>query len=213
MEFNRIEFFSIALGVNTRVNVILPISGLDDGADGLKHEGSRENPCSVLWLLPSAEGNSDDWMQYTSVARYAEEKNLAVIMPCGRQTYSEKDEDKYQQYLLEELPKFMHATYHLSSDPSRNYLSGYLNSTEDIIHLGRSEHCIFEKFLFICDGALSGEAAEILGELFIAVSGICNPVTFFPSGHVRSYYVVPEHLNGWRLCDRAVKHFIGNKFM
>jgi len=64
------DFLSDKLGYHTKLYVILP---------GCVNQGKK--PAGTLYLLHGGGGNSQDWIRFSSIERYAEEKNFAVVMP------------------------------------------------------------------------------------------------------------------------------------
>ena len=69
------DFLSDKLGYHTKLYVILP---------GCVNQGKK--PAGTLYLLHGGGGNSQDWIRFSSIERYAEEKNFAVVMPEGSHT-------------------------------------------------------------------------------------------------------------------------------
>ena len=66
----RYEFYSKLLGKQIRLCMVLPEQA---------HAGKL--PDATLYLLHGGGGNAEDWLRYTSVERYADERQMAVIMP------------------------------------------------------------------------------------------------------------------------------------
>ena len=73
MSFFRGDVYSYALDKMTPLNIYLP------------HDDNRrfrvDKPQRTLILLHGLEGNHSYWNRYTSVERYAQRRNLALIMP------------------------------------------------------------------------------------------------------------------------------------
>lgn len=117
MAFLHLSFFSQVLNMNTTVNVILPeVSAECTGADGYQ----------VLYLLHGYSGNSDDWMRFTAVERYAQEHGLAVVMPSAGNSFycNTASGDRYWDYIAEELPHVMQAYFPFSVKRERNLVAG-----------------------------------------------------------------------------------------
>ena len=69
---NEINFFSESLGMRVALNVLLPQRARND---------NQRSKFPTLYLL---HGHSDDhtvWQRWTSIERYVEGRNLAVVMP------------------------------------------------------------------------------------------------------------------------------------
>ena len=79
MALMEVNFFSKALMRPVTMNVILPVDKVFFG-----EETEEENkPFKTLYLLHGVMGNYTDWVTGTCIKRWAEEKNLAVVMPSG----------------------------------------------------------------------------------------------------------------------------------
>ena len=64
------DYLSQILGYHTNIYYILP---------ACTHEGKE--PAATLYLLHGGAGNGLDWIRYTSIERYADKYNVAVVMP------------------------------------------------------------------------------------------------------------------------------------
>ena len=122
MAFLQVQFFSKTLNVASTVNMIMPEA---DQGIGVKGRGSRKAP-KVLYLL---HGYSDDhsiWMRRTSVERYAANHNLAIIMPAVNHSFycNEPYDERYWDYVSEELPAVMHKFFRLSDKPKDTFVAG-----------------------------------------------------------------------------------------
>ena len=93
MAFIQMNIFSDSIGIATPVNIIMP-------------ENSKEPP-AVLYLLHGLSDDHSMWTRRTSIERYAESRNLAVIMPTTYRGYYTDMENGYNYwtYIAEELPK------------------------------------------------------------------------------------------------------------
>ncbi|MCH5188590.1 MAG: hypothetical protein J1F63_09315 [Oscillospiraceae bacterium] len=97
---------SMFLDNDTGLNIILP--------------DKRLRPPKVLYLLHGYKQYHGSWLDQSSVARYAEGKNLAIIMPDGgRSFYTDMalTKENYYSYITKELPRFLKAQ--LALDPTR----------------------------------------------------------------------------------------------
>ncbi len=110
------NFFSHALGMASSMDVILPLP--EQGAIGAKYP--------VMYLL---HGHSDDhtiWQRRTSIERYVEGTNLAVVMPnVHRSFYTDMAwGHNYWTYVSEELPRVVQSLFHISSAREDTYVAG-----------------------------------------------------------------------------------------
>lgn len=114
------RFFSETLGLRCAMNVILPQRPLKDAQRGA-------NPkYRALYLL---HGYSDDhtaWQRWTSIERYAEQYNLAVIMPAVNLSFyaDMAHGGKYWQFISEEVPALARDLFPLSPDRADNFVAG-----------------------------------------------------------------------------------------
>ena len=79
MALLQMNLLSKSLMRTVPVNVILPV-------DKMAHPGMpqrEEKPYKTLYLLHGIFGNYTDWVCGTRIQRYAEENDLAVVMPSG----------------------------------------------------------------------------------------------------------------------------------
>ena len=120
MILNEINFFSETLGLRSTMYVLLPQRRLLDG------KSKRTPKYRTLYLL---HGHSDDhtaWMRWSSIEKYADGLNLAVVLPAVHLSFYTDMVygGKYWQFISEEVPAFVHATFLLSSDRKDNFVAG-----------------------------------------------------------------------------------------
>lgn len=110
------SFLPQSLGFHTNVYVILPFD---------KKKVKKDYP--VLYLLHGGGGNAQDWIRYTSIERYAEENEIAVIMPevGGLSFYGDMVHGyKYYTYLTQELPMVLNCFLPLSNKREDHFVAG-----------------------------------------------------------------------------------------
>ena len=78
MAFIQVSFMSKTLMRTVPLQVILPVDKFTFG-----QPEREEKPFKTLYLLHGIFGNETDWVHGTRIQRWAEEKNLAVVMPTG----------------------------------------------------------------------------------------------------------------------------------
>lgn len=111
------DFLSDKLGYHTKLYVILP---------GCVNQGKK--PAGTLYLLHGGGGNSQDWIRFSSIERYAEEKNFAVVMPevDGGCFYSDmKYGYPYYQFVTEEVPMVAEKMFPVNTEPENRYVAGF----------------------------------------------------------------------------------------
>lgn len=123
MAFIRCNFFSETIGYQTNVNVIIPFEK-NRKKDGSPDVGKRY---PVLYLLHGGGGNQDDWIRYTSIERYAEKYNIAVVMPDvgGNSFYADMAHGyRYFTYLSEELPDYVENYFPVGGCRENRFVAG-----------------------------------------------------------------------------------------
>ena len=73
------DFYSAALGTSVTINVLLP-------------QPAQEQPTTprrypVLWLLHGLLDDHTTWLRQTSLERYVDGLQLAVVMPAGGRSF------------------------------------------------------------------------------------------------------------------------------
>lgn len=117
MILSEINFFSEALGMRSTMGVILPQPGPNE---------PLKPPFRTLYLL---HGHSDDhtaWQRWTSIERYVEGLNLAVIMPnVHRSFYTDMAHGgRYWTFVSEEVPALARSLFPLSTARADNFVAG-----------------------------------------------------------------------------------------
>ena len=112
------DFFSAALGTSVTINVLLP------QPDPAARTAPRRYP--VLWLLHGLLDDHTTWLRQTSLERYVDGLQLAVVMPAGgRSFYTDMAHGyRYWTYVSEELPALARAWFPLSDQREENFVAG-----------------------------------------------------------------------------------------
>lgn len=116
MSVAMLDFLSEKLGYHTKLYVILP-----------DRVNRGEEPAGTLYLLHGGGGNGQDWLRFTSIERYAEEKAFAVVMPevDGSCFYADmKYGYPYYQYLTKEVPMVAECLFPVNKRADRRYVAG-----------------------------------------------------------------------------------------
>lgn len=126
MALMTMEFFSKSLMVTTQVNVLLPSLTMGTEPKAFYTSGKRYK---VLWLLHGAGGNQNDWIHNTNIARYADGRDLLVVMPSLLNSdYSNYTSfaDGFQawDFLTDELMPMVYNWLPASSKREDNYIAG-----------------------------------------------------------------------------------------
>ena len=108
------------------ISMVLPdISDADD--PGRFYSEDRKH--KVLFLLHGTEGDHSDFIRQTAIERYAQERNMAVVMPaCQNSDYMDWPSFgiglEVRRYIAEELVPLVHSWFPVSSRREDNYIAG-----------------------------------------------------------------------------------------
>ena len=117
------NLYSRSLKRIVTVHVILPV-------DKYTREGRfvrEDKPFKTLYLLHGLSGNYTDWVSGTRIQRWAEEKNLAVIMPSGDNAYyldQIAPGRNYGEFVGSELVEVTRRMFPLSNDREDTFIGG-----------------------------------------------------------------------------------------
>lgn len=106
-------FRSSSLNMDTSFNVILP-------------ENCREDDITTLYLLHGMHGNHSSWVRKTRIEQYASDRNIAVIMPEGENSYytDMKYGKKFYTYVADELVDYTRRVFKISRKREKTFISG-----------------------------------------------------------------------------------------
>jgi S-formylglutathione hydrolase FrmB len=120
MILSQINFFSNLLASRCSLNVLLPQNQLSDPNNNYRP------PFRVLYLLHGYSDDQTAWQRWSSIERYVEGLNLAVIMPAAQNSFytDMANGGKFFSYLTEELPAFLHELFPLSAQRADTFVAG-----------------------------------------------------------------------------------------
>lgn len=80
----------------------------------------------VLYLLHGFAGDHSDFLRFTSIERYAWQKNVIVVMPSGyNSAYTDmRYGEDYFTYISAELPKYLSNVLSIPDNPQHTYVCG-----------------------------------------------------------------------------------------
>lgn len=123
MAYIQMSVLSQSLMRTVPVNVILP-------ADKMVFPGRPqrgEKPYKTLYLLHGVLGSHIDWVNGTNIQRWAEERDLAVVMPAGENMFyldQEAAHNYYGQFVGKELVELTRKMFPLSHRREDTYIAG-----------------------------------------------------------------------------------------
>lgn len=123
MAFITMSLMSDCLARTVPVNVIIP-------ADKLTFPGApkrEDKPFKTLYLLHGILGNYTDWVNGTRICRWAEENNLAVVMPSGDNAFYVDQpwaHNNYGEFIGRELVELTRKIFPLSHEREDTFIGG-----------------------------------------------------------------------------------------
>jgi len=128
----KFNFLSKSLGMQTNVTMCLPSFSFADELNREDSLGGTYVPgmkFQTMYLLHGGFGDDSDYVNFTNIARYADDNKLAVVMPCGYNSfYTDGVEgfivSKYWEYVFEELPKVCESMFPISTKREDTYVGG-----------------------------------------------------------------------------------------
>lgn len=123
MAFIQMNLMSKSLMRTVPVNVILPVDKLT--FPGMPER--EETPYKTLYLLHGVLGNYTDWVCGSRIQRYAEENNLAVVMPSGDNAFyvdQPNANNFYGKFIGEELVELTRKMFPLSRKREDTFIGG-----------------------------------------------------------------------------------------
>lgn len=117
-----VNFHAETLGRTVPMYVILPtdkfyLPGIP------KREAGK--PYKTLYLLHGVIGNYTDWLYNSRIKKYAEEKDICIVMPSGDNSmYLDQGVDFYGEFVGKELVEFTRKTFPLSQKREDTYIGG-----------------------------------------------------------------------------------------
>lgn len=119
------DFKSKQLSKRTPISVILPADNIDFLED---KDTTVKPPYKTLYLLHGMFGNNETFLYNTQIRAYAEQNNLAVVLPsCGNSFYINKPKafEYFSNYVGEELVDFTRKLFPLSTKKEDTYIAGF----------------------------------------------------------------------------------------
>lgn len=116
------NFMSRSLGRPVPIQVILPTDKMA-GPQGQAPQG----PFKTLYLLHGIFGDETDWVCGTRLQSWAQDRNLAVVMPAGENSFyvdNPRASRLYGTYIGKELVDFTRRTFPLSAKREDAFIGG-----------------------------------------------------------------------------------------
>lgn len=142
MALIQVNFLSKSLMRTVPIHVILPVDKLT--FPGMPQR--KEKPFKTLYLLHGIFGNYTDWVSGTNIQRWAEEKDLAVVMPSGDNMFyvdQEAAHNYYGEFIGQELVEITRKMFPLSDKKEDTFIAGLSMGGYGAIRNGLKYHDTF----------------------------------------------------------------------
>jgi S-formylglutathione hydrolase FrmB len=173
MALIQVNFLSKSLMRTVPINVILPVDKLTFPGMPVR----EDKPFKTLYLLHGVFGNYTDWVSGTKIQRWAEEKNLAVVMPSGDNAFYVDNpgmNNYYGEFVGKELVEMSRKMFPLSHKREDTYIAGLSMGGYGAIRNGLKYHETF--------GCIAGLSSAFVTD---GIENRTNDVPMFI--HSRSY--------------------------
>lgn len=174
MALIRVDLFSESLMRTVTINAIIPVDKMT--LPGMPQR--EKKPFKTLYLLHGIFGNYTDWVSGTRIQRWAQDNNLAVIMPSGENKFyvdNPLSGEMFSTFIGKELVEKTRDLFPLSTAREDTYIAGLSMGGYGALINGLRFHDTFSHI-----GALS---SGLILDMVMA-SDNSNPL---PT-HRRSYY-------------------------
>lgn len=122
MAIVKVNFFSEALKRTVNFMAVIPIDKREMDGEALRR---RDLPLKTLYLLHGIYGGEYDWLTSTRIFKWAKDRNLAVILPAGENSfYNDLGYHQYAKYIGEELVNFTRTMFRLSDKREDTFVGG-----------------------------------------------------------------------------------------
>lgn len=124
MALVQVNFFSESLLRNVNLVCVIPNDKREMDGEGLR---PADKPLKTLYMLHGIYSGEWDWLTQTRLFKYAKDRNLAVILPCGENGFyndSPARHDLYSRFIGQELVAYTRSLFHLSDKREDTFIGG-----------------------------------------------------------------------------------------
>lgn len=152
MAILQVHFLSQTLKRTVPIQVVLPSDKL------LSYDRSQQvsRPYKTLYLLHGLLGNCTDWVMNTNIQRLAEDRNLAVVMPSGENSFYVDQlipNNDFGEYIGRELVDVTRRMFPLSHKREDTFIAGLSMGGFGAIRNGLKYHDTFG-YIAVLSGAV-----------------------------------------------------------
>lgn len=142
MALIRVNFMSKRLHRTVSALVVLPTDKISFGPQ----EVARPKKYKTLYLLHGIFGSEVDWISGTRIQRWAEEKDLAVVMPAGENSFYTDhpwNSEYYSEFIAKDLVEFTRTSFPLSDKKEDTFIGGLSMGGYGALYNGLKYHDTF----------------------------------------------------------------------
>ncbi|KZU44375.1 alpha/beta hydrolase [Lactiplantibacillus plantarum] len=153
MALIRINFMVASLHRTVPLMVCLPTDKLVPDEQGVPRP--IQGPFATLYLLHGILGSEVDWISGTRIQRWADERNLAVVMPAGENSFYTDHPwsgETYSQFIGQELIDFTRRTFPLSHQRDQTFIGGLSMGGYGALYNGLKFHDTFGAIVSLSAG-------------------------------------------------------------
>ncbi len=160
----QVNFMAETLGRTVSACVILPTDKKYFGGAPRRPEGK---PYKTLYLLHGILGSQNDWLYGTRIQRFAEERDLAVVMPAGENGFYVDQPwncAMYGEFIGRELVEFTRKTFPLSRKKEDTYIGGLSMGGFGAMRNGLKYHDTFGAIISLSGAFITDESLLVREE-------------------------------------------------
>ncbi|MBR1821047.1 MAG: esterase family protein [Clostridia bacterium] len=120
------NFFSKTLENHVSAQVLLPSMFDNDALFADLNEIYRPRKFPALYLLHGALEDETSWLRMTAIERYAQKRQIAVVMPRGQNGFYTNAESglNYYDFVADELPRLIEYAFPISDRAEDRFIAG-----------------------------------------------------------------------------------------
>jgi putative tributyrin esterase len=229
-----VDFLSYSFGRSVSFTAIIPSAASSDLSDYKRNQYKDIPLLPALYLLHGSMNDNLTWGQYTSIERYAEERQIAVFMISGENRgFVNRGKDHFFDFLEDELPSFCERMFPISTRKEDRYIAGL-----SMGGFGAYFHGLSQPERYEAIGSFSGPMNTRLSEIGKTTplmllreakkNGTPFPALFLTIGDKDFLYqdnvfflkfcqdngikihseIIKGYGHEWRFWDLAVRHFL-----
>lgn len=150
----QVDFVSQCLLRTVTIKVILPVDKIAKMNGEMPYTPEK---FKTLYLLHGMLGNQTDWIDGTRIQRWAQEKNLAVVMPAGENRFyvdNPREGAYFGEYIGRELVEITRKMFPLSDKREDTFIAGLSMGGYGAIRNGLKYHENFSHIAALSSGLL-----------------------------------------------------------